>query len=80
MEEWREYYLDVILVPLGLLITIAYHVWLWHKVRTQPSSTVIGINAHGRRFWVPAMMKVRIPLSIKITLTKYYFIIFFFPP
>ncbi|XP_061369469.1 uncharacterized protein LOC133312312 [Gastrolobium bilobum] len=55
--EWRKYYLDVMLVPLGFLMTIGYHVWLWYKVRTQPSSTIIGINTHGRRFWVPAMMK-----------------------
>ncbi|CAL0299949.1 unnamed protein product [Lupinus luteus] len=55
--EWRKYYLDMILVPLGLFINIGYHVWLWHKVRTHPSSTIIGINAHGRRFWVPAMLK-----------------------
>lgn len=56
--EWRKYYLDVMLVPLGFLIIIGYHVWLWHKVRTQPSSTIIGINTHGRRSWVPAIMKV----------------------
>ncbi|KAJ1403970.1 hypothetical protein SESBI_26890 [Sesbania bispinosa] len=55
--EWRKYYLDVVLVPLGYLIIIGYHVWLWHKVRTQPSSTIIGINTHGRRSWVPAMLK-----------------------
>ncbi|MED6163753.1 hypothetical protein PIB30_083097 [Stylosanthes scabra] len=56
--EWKKYYLDVILVPLGFMITIGYHVWLWHKVRTHPSSTIIGINTHARRFWVPAMIKV----------------------
>ncbi|XP_054785835.1 uncharacterized protein LOC129292282 isoform X2 [Prosopis cineraria] len=55
--EWKKYDLDLMLVPLGVVITIAYHVWLWHKVRTSPFSTTIGINAHGRRFWVPAMMK-----------------------
>ncbi|XP_004495478.1 uncharacterized protein [Cicer arietinum] len=55
--EWRKYYLDVLLVPLGFMIIIGYHVWLWHKVRTQPSSTIIGINAHGRRSWIPAMLK-----------------------
>ena len=31
--EWRTYCLDVLPVPLGLLINLAYHVWLWHKVR-----------------------------------------------
>ncbi|GLT81058.1 hypothetical protein SLA2020_524660 [Shorea laevis] len=55
--EWRKCYLDVILVPLGFLITTAYHVWLWHKVRKDPLTTIIGTNARGRRFWVSAMMK-----------------------
>ncbi|XP_028756513.1 uncharacterized protein LOC114715789 [Neltuma alba] len=55
--EWKKYYLDLMLVPLGIVITIGYHVWLWHKVRTSPFTTTIGINAHGQRFWVPAMMK-----------------------
>ncbi|KAL6344648.1 hypothetical protein AAG906_002554 [Vitis piasezkii] len=55
--EWRKCYLDVVLVPLGLFITMGYHVWLWHKVRTQPLSTFIGMNVNGRRFWVSAMMK-----------------------
>ncbi|CAL0322334.1 unnamed protein product [Lupinus luteus] len=55
--EWKAYYLDVMLVPLGLLINLAYHVWLWHKVRTQAFSTIFGIDADGRCFWVPAMMK-----------------------
>ncbi|KAJ7966016.1 Protein of unknown function, DUF599 [Quillaja saponaria] len=55
--EWRKCYLDVFLVPLGFLISIGYHAWLWHKVRTQPHTTIIGINAGGRRNWVHAMMK-----------------------
>ncbi|XP_030551698.1 uncharacterized protein LOC115756153 [Rhodamnia argentea] len=55
--EWRKGYLDAILVPLGFLISLGYHVWLWHKVRTEPLSTIIGTNARGRRFWVAAMMK-----------------------
>ncbi|XP_004498551.1 uncharacterized protein [Cicer arietinum] len=55
--EWRKCYLDVILVPLGFLISIGYHLWLWHKVRTQPHTTIVGINASGRRNWVDAMMK-----------------------
>ncbi|XP_031257563.1 uncharacterized protein LOC116121056 [Pistacia vera] len=55
--EWRKSYLDVILVPLGFSITIAYHVWLWHKVRTQPLTTTLGTNSRGRSYWVAAMMK-----------------------
>ncbi|KAK8572862.1 hypothetical protein V6N13_048426 [Hibiscus sabdariffa] len=55
--EWKSCYLDMILVPLSLAMSLAYHWWLWHKVRTQPVSTIIGTNAAGRRFWVAAMMK-----------------------
>ncbi|CAL0323099.1 unnamed protein product [Lupinus luteus] len=55
--EWKKCYLDVILVPLGFVISIGYHFWLWHKVRTQPHTTIIGINGSGCRNWVRAMMK-----------------------
>ncbi|GMI78700.1 hypothetical protein like AT4G31330 [Hibiscus trionum] len=54
---WKSCYLDMVLVPLSLAMSLAYHWWLWHKVRTQPLSTIIGTNATGRRFWVAAMMK-----------------------
>ncbi|PON96808.1 hypothetical protein TorRG33x02_075120 [Trema orientale] len=55
--EWRKCYLDVILIPLGFLISISYHAWLWYQVRRQPLTTIIGINATGRRMWVSAMVK-----------------------
>ncbi|KAK7377512.1 hypothetical protein VNO80_02938 [Phaseolus coccineus] len=55
--EWRKCYLDVILVPLGFLTSTGYHFWLWHKVRTHPHTTIIGINASGRRNWVNTMIK-----------------------
>lgn len=57
--EWKKCYLDVILVPLAILLSIGYHVWLWYNVRTHPHTTIIAINASGRRNWVAAMMKVR---------------------
>ncbi|GAB4837671.1 hypothetical protein Ancab_002522 [Ancistrocladus abbreviatus] len=55
--EWRKCYLDLMLVPSGVLIVTAYHVWLWHKVRTRPLDTIIGLNASGRRYWVSSIMK-----------------------
>lgn len=55
--EWKKYYLDLVLVPCGLLVLAAYHVWLWYKVRTKPLTTIIGTNACGRRYWVSAIMK-----------------------
>nr|AFK38355.1 unknown [Lotus japonicus] len=55
--EWKNCYLDVILVPLGVLMTGGYHFWVWYNVRNHPHTTIIGINASGRRNWVATMMK-----------------------
>ncbi|KAM3266694.1 hypothetical protein T459_03765 [Capsicum annuum] len=55
--EWKKCYLDVILVPLGLIISLLYHIWLWQNVKAQPLSTIIGTNANGRRLWVSSIMK-----------------------
>ncbi|PKA57874.1 hypothetical protein AXF42_Ash012413 [Apostasia shenzhenica] len=55
--EWRKSYLDVVLVPASVMFSIAYHGWLWRKVRMQPRRTIIGVNAAGRRSWVLAIMK-----------------------
>lgn len=54
----KEEYLDYVLVPTGLLIMVCYHIWLLYRVVYHPSTTVIGINAINRRFWVRAMMEV----------------------
>ncbi|KAM1127065.1 hypothetical protein ACFX2J_042042 [Malus domestica] len=48
--------LDYILVPAGLLLMAAYHLWLLCRIVKQPNKTVIGINSINRRFWVQAMM------------------------
>ncbi|KAL9230445.1 hypothetical protein vseg_005794 [Gypsophila vaccaria] len=55
--EWRNCYLDMVLVPLGLMIMMAYHVWLWNKIRVNPLSTIIGTNSCGRKYWVASIMK-----------------------
>ncbi|GAV91973.1 LOW QUALITY PROTEIN: DUF599 domain-containing protein, partial [Cephalotus follicularis] len=49
--------LDCILVPLGLLIMLAYHGWLLYTTVKHPTKTVIGVNAINRAFWVRAMME-----------------------
>lgn len=56
--EWKNYYLDVILVPFGLSLTFIYHAWLWYKVKTQPLATFIGVNATVRRQWISTMLEV----------------------
>jgi uncharacterized membrane protein len=54
---WRESYLDVVLIPLGLLFPAAYHLWLWRVVRLRPLRSAVGISAAARRLWVQGMMK-----------------------
>lgn len=54
---WRESYLDLVLIPVGLLFPIVYHMWLWRAVRSCPLRSTIGINAAARRLWVLSMMK-----------------------
>lgn len=56
--EWRKWYLDAILVPLALVMMLCYHIYLSLMVRTQPFSTLLGINSRGRRIWIHAMIKV----------------------
>ncbi|XVF37609.1 hypothetical protein REPUB_Repub20aG0024200 [Reevesia pubescens] len=50
-------YLDCILVPIGILTMVAYHIWLLHKIINHPTNTIIGVNAISRRFWVHSMME-----------------------
>ncbi|KAK4760058.1 hypothetical protein SAY87_023189 [Trapa incisa] len=59
----------MILVPLGFMISLGYHAWLWHKVKTQPLSTIIGTNSTARRFWVSAIIKVQSGLQWHLNLS-----------
>ncbi|KAG6591647.1 hypothetical protein SDJN03_13993, partial [Cucurbita argyrosperma subsp. sororia] len=38
-------------------MSAGYHAWLWHRVRTQPFTTLIGINTNARRFWIAAILQ-----------------------
>ncbi|GER33454.1 hypothetical protein STAS_09593, partial [Striga asiatica] len=49
--------LDYVLVPVGLTVMVAYHLWLLRQIIRRPSTTVLGINAASRRLWVRAMME-----------------------
>ncbi|XVF51124.1 hypothetical protein PTKIN_Ptkin04bG0159500 [Pterospermum kingtungense] len=50
-------YLDCILVPIGILLMVSYHLWLLYRIVKHPTKTVIGVNEINRRFWVRAMME-----------------------
>ncbi|KAG8057248.1 hypothetical protein GUJ93_ZPchr0002g25373 [Zizania palustris] len=57
MVEWRDSFLDLILIPFSLLIPMAYHVWLWRAVRLSPLRTAVGISSATRRLWAISMTK-----------------------
>ncbi|MED6156008.1 hypothetical protein PIB30_010940 [Stylosanthes scabra] len=52
--EMKE--VEYVLVPLGLLVFVLYHVWLLYTIHRNPLRTVIGLNAHSRHQWVLCMM------------------------
>lgn len=56
--------LDYVLVPVGILVLLIYHVWLLYTIIRHPSSTVIGLNAQSRYQWTLFMMSVSISLSL----------------
>uniref|UniRef100_A0A0D9XCM9 DUF599 domain-containing protein n=1 Tax=Leersia perrieri TaxID=77586 RepID=A0A0D9XCM9_9ORYZ len=55
--EWRDSFLDLILIPLTLLVPIVYHVWLRRAIRLTPLRTATGINSATRHLWVTNMIK-----------------------
>ncbi|XP_019257350.1 PREDICTED: uncharacterized protein LOC109235628 [Nicotiana attenuata] len=52
----EEHQLDYALVPLGLVIFLAYHAWLMFTIIRYPRRTVIGINSESRHNWVLSVM------------------------
>ncbi|XP_057804417.1 uncharacterized protein LOC131019822 [Salvia miltiorrhiza] len=45
-------YMESIIVPMSLFLTMGYHAYLWHKLKTKPSQTTIGLNILKRRAWL----------------------------
>lgn len=54
----EERYLDLVLVPLGLLLQAAYNICLFYTVKNHPDRTVIGLDRIVRQHWVKTMMQV----------------------
>ncbi|WVY92576.1 hypothetical protein V8G54_031664 [Vigna mungo] len=49
--KFHKEYLDLILVPSGLLIMFAYHLFLLYKYINQPHTTVMGFENNDKRIW-----------------------------
>ncbi|GAB4846503.1 hypothetical protein Ancab_025508 [Ancistrocladus abbreviatus] len=56
--EWKKEYLDLVLVPCGLLLVFGYHLFLLYRTTRSPEKTVIGFEDYCRRAWVNKMMQV----------------------
>ncbi|XP_050877792.1 uncharacterized protein LOC127081588 isoform X1 [Lathyrus oleraceus] len=55
--KFHKEYLDLILVPFGLLIMFAYHLFLLHRYIHRPHTTVMGFENNDKRAWVDRIMQ-----------------------
>jgi len=55
--KFHKEYLDLILVPSGLIIMFAYHLFLLYKYINQPHTTVMGFENNDKRIWVERIMQ-----------------------
>ncbi|XVE80965.1 hypothetical protein DITRI_Ditri15bG0024100 [Diplodiscus trichospermus] len=57
MDENVSMDMDMKMRESWILTMVAYHIWLLHRIIKHPTTTVIGVNAISRRFWVHSMME-----------------------
>ncbi|XP_051125959.1 uncharacterized protein LOC127247915 isoform X2 [Andrographis paniculata] len=57
-RPWNEQYLDLILVPSGLILMFGYHLILVYRYLKCPENTVIGYENHNKRAWTRRMFQV----------------------
>ncbi|XP_015875087.1 uncharacterized protein LOC107411921 [Ziziphus jujuba] len=50
-------YLDLVLVPIGLLIMFAYHLFLLYRYLHHPLTTVMGYENQDKKVWVDKIMQ-----------------------
>ncbi|GAV75086.1 DUF599 domain-containing protein [Cephalotus follicularis] len=55
--SFNKQYLDLVLVPSGLLIMFAYHLILLYRYLNLPHTTVIGFENNDKRAWVQRIMQ-----------------------
>ncbi|KAF5729126.1 hypothetical protein HS088_TW21G01284 [Tripterygium wilfordii] len=53
---FQKEYLDLVLVPTGLLIMFGYHLFLLYRYLHLPHTTVIGFENNDKRAWVEGVM------------------------
>ncbi|KAJ7961069.1 Protein of unknown function, DUF599 [Quillaja saponaria] len=51
-------YIDTILVPISLFLTVGYHAYLWNTIKNKPSHTTIGMDKLRRTAWFVNLKKL----------------------
>ncbi|XP_068657897.1 uncharacterized protein [Aristolochia californica] len=54
---FHKEYLDLVLVPAGLVVMFGYHLFLLYRILRIPHTTVIGYENHNKMAWVERMMQ-----------------------
>ncbi|KAK4271636.1 hypothetical protein QN277_020299 [Acacia crassicarpa] len=55
--KFHKEYLDLILVPCGLLVMFAYHLFLLYRYLHRPHTTTKGFEDYDKRAWVERIMQ-----------------------
>ncbi|KAB1222019.1 hypothetical protein CJ030_MR2G018511 [Morella rubra] len=55
---FQKEYLDLVLVPSGLLVMFAYHLFLLYRYLNLPHTTVMGFENHDKKAWVERIMQI----------------------
>ncbi|KAG8365512.1 hypothetical protein BUALT_Bualt18G0112700 [Buddleja alternifolia] len=54
---FQKEYLDLVLVPFGLIIMFSYHILLLYRYLSVPHTTVIGFENNDKKIWVQKIMQ-----------------------
>ncbi|XP_062096973.1 uncharacterized protein LOC133802638 [Humulus lupulus] len=66
---FEKEYLDVVLVPTGLLIMFLYHLFLLYRYLNQPLTTVLGYENRDKRIWVDKVIQADDKTEVQSALT-----------
>ncbi|CAK7350510.1 unnamed protein product [Dovyalis caffra] len=55
--DFHKEYLDLVLVPCGLLIMFVYHLFLFYRYHKHPGTTIIGLENKDKKLWVQRVLQ-----------------------
>lgn len=67
----KKEYLDLVLVPFGLIIVLSYHLFLLYRILYFPYHTIIGFMNIDKSIWVDRIMQASYHLSLRQSFQNY---------